>query len=46
MDDIGTKVLPKQHLPPPPNSILPMEIDSEAQRFLEDGTKSDEARVN
>ena len=46
MDDNGTKLLPKQHPQPPQNSILPMAMDSENQRVLEDGAKNDEPIVN
>lgn len=29
MDENSTKVLPKQTKPPPPNSIIPMDVDSD-----------------
>ena len=46
MDDNGTtKVLPKQTQPPPPNSIFPIDVDYDIQRFLEDGSKSEEPKI-
>jgi hypothetical protein len=47
MDENGnTKVLPKQTQPPPPNSIFPIDVDSDILRFLEmDCSKSEEPKI-
>ena len=46
MEDNGaTKALPKQTQPPPPNSIFPMDVDSDIQRFLDDASQSEEPKI-